>query len=320
MAGFFCFLPFAASLLAACEPPPKASAGYVEGEYVLVAPIENARIEEVLVARGARITKGDILAKLDARDARLNLTQNAERLAEAKANLTNLRLGKRREEIAVVAATLTSAQATFQEATRELDRKQELRKRGVSSAADMDRATAARDSASAKVKELEAQMDVSRLAARPDEIAASERRVAQAQAAMEESEWRLSERVLRAPASGRVDEVIRRVGEMGGPAAPIVSLLPDGARKLRFYVAEKYLSSVQAGAEVGVSCDGCPKGLSARITYIAREAEFTPPVIYSVETRQKLVHLIEAAPLGDTIRLEPGQIVDIRLSAAGSTR
>jgi HlyD family secretion protein len=72
--------------------------------------------------------------------------------------------------------------------------------------------------------------------------------------------------------------------------------------------------SYQIGSRVEVSCDGCPAGVTARVSFIADEPEFTPPVIYSVESRQKLVYLIEARPEAGSVVLQPGQIVDVRLA------
>jgi HlyD family secretion protein len=63
---------------------------------------------------------------------------------------------------------------------------------------------------------------------------------------------------------------------------------------------------------VDVSCDGCERGLTAKVSFISRSAEFTPPVIYSLEERAKLVFLIEARPeLPDKFRV--GQPVTVKL-------
>jgi HlyD family secretion protein len=91
--------------------------------------------------------------------------------------------------------------------------------------------------------------------------------------------------------------------------------MPDGAVKIKLYVPEAAFSGIQVGDRLAVSCDGCPAGLMARVSYASPEPEFTPPVIYSLETRQKLSHLIEARPEGEAAALKPGQIVDVRLMA-----
>jgi HlyD family secretion protein len=96
-------------------------------------------------------------------------------------------------------------------------------------------------------------------------------------------------------------------------------MLPDGAVKLKVYVPEAIVSSLSVGDSLNVQCDGCPSGLTAKISYVARQPEFTPPVIYSLETRQKLVYLIEARPdLESGLRLQPGQIVDVFLGSKGT--
>jgi len=109
-----------------------------------------------------------------------------------------------------------------------------------------------------------------------------------------------------------VVDVIRQPGEIAGPSAPVLSVLGEGAVKLRLYVPEARVSGIRVGDALAVHCDGCAEGLRARITYISDQPEFTPPVIYSLENRQTLVYLIEAAP-EDGTRLNPGQIVDVAL-------
>ena len=91
-------------------------------------------------------------------------------------------------------------------------------------------------------------------------------------------------------------------------------MLPNGAIKLTIYVPETALSSLALGQALTVRCDDCEPGLTAAISYIAREPEFTPPVIYSLDSRQTLVYLVEARPAHDVaLRLQPGQIVDVEL-------
>ena len=131
---------------------------------------------------------------------------------------------------------------------------------------------------------------------------------------MRDARWRLEQRDLVAPAAGEVTDVFRRVGEIAGPTAPVLSLLPDGAWKLVVFVGETEVAGIAPGDRLDVRCDGCPPGLTATVSYVSDEPEFTPPVIYSVENRQKLVYRIEARPAEDSSRLRPGQIVDVALA------
>ena len=121
---------------------------------------------------------------------------------------------------------------------------------------------------------------------------------------------------------GKVERLIAAGGRGADSAADaardrdvVISMLPDGAVKLKVYVPEASFSSVAVGGHLAVRCDGCPPGLRARISYVSPDPEFTPPVIYSLETRQKLVYLVEARPEGDASPLKPGQIVDVDLAS-----
>jgi HlyD family secretion protein len=91
-------------------------------------------------------------------------------------------------------------------------------------------------------------------------------------------------------------------------------VLPAGNVKVRFFVPESRLGTVRAGQKVSIACDGCPAPIAATVSYIAPQAEFTPPVIYSKESRAKLVFMVEARPApADAVKLHPGQPVDVTL-------
>ncbi len=118
----------------------------------------------------------------------------------------------------------------------------------------------------------------------------------QASANLAWSETRLARRSAKSPAEGTIQQVYYRPGETVPAGRPVVALLPPGNLKIRFYAAEADLPAIKFGASVNVSCDGCDKGLTAKVSFIARSAEYTPPVIYSMDERAKLVFLIEARP------------------------
>jgi HlyD family secretion protein len=150
---------------------------------------------------------------------------------------------------------------------------------------------------------------------RPDQIAAAKAAVAQQQAVLENAQWRIENRTLVSPTTGLVFDIIRHTGEIAGPQQPVLSILPDGATKLRLYIPETSLHAVSVGTILNVNCDGCDTGMHAKVNYVSDHPEFTPPVIYSLQSRQKLVVLIEAEPLADATALKPGQIVDVLIQA-----
>jgi HlyD family secretion protein len=133
-----------------------------------------------------------------------------------------------------------------------------------------------------------------------------------AQARLNSAQTRLARRKMFSPVAGSVQQIYYRVGELVPAGKPIVAILPPGNLKVRFFVNEATLPKLKIGDTIAVSCDGCQPGITARISFIARSSEFTPPVIYSMEERSKLVFLIEART--DTPeRLRVGQPVSVAL-------
>jgi len=124
----------------------------------------------------------------------------------------------------------------------------------------------------------------------------SEAELRQAKANLEWSQTRLARRNAYSPGEATVEQIYYRPGETVSAGRPVVALLPPGNLKFRFFAPQAVLPEIKYGETVGVSCDGCEQGLTAKVSFIARSAEFTPPVIYSQEERAKLVFLIEARP------------------------
>lgn len=116
------------------------------------------------------------------------------------------------------------------------------------------------------------------------------------EARLNSAQTRLKRRAIVSPVAGVVQQVYFRAGELAVAGRPIVAMLPPGNIKVRFYVSQALLPRIAIGDTIKVTCDGCAPGLSARISFIARSVEFTPPVIYSEQERGKLVFLVEAIP------------------------
>lgn len=137
----------------------------------------------------------------------------------------------------------------------------------------------------------------------------------QAKANLEWAQTRLARRTALSPADGTVQQIYYRPGETVQPGRPVVSLLPPGNLKIRFFAPEAQLPTIKFGDNVAVSCDGCEPGLTAKVTFIARSSEYTPPVIYSLEERSKLVYMIEARP-AQPEKFRVGQPVTVTLPEA----
>jgi HlyD family secretion protein len=134
-----------------------------------------------------------------------------------------------------------------------------------------------------------------------------------AQARLNSSQTKLARRKAFSPTDGTVQQVYFRVGEIVAAGRPVVAILPPGNMKVRFFVNEAMLPRVALDDTINIQCDGCPSGLTARVSFIARTAEFTPPVIYSLEERNKLVFMVEALPASPE-SLRVGQPVSVTVA------
>jgi len=135
-----------------------------------------------------------------------------------------------------------------------------------------------------------------------------------AEARVVTSQTRLARRSGFAPVAGTIQQIYFREGETVPAQRPVASIMPPGNMKLRFFVPETDLPKLSIGEEVRVTCDSCAADLTAKIYFIATAAEYTPPVIYSLDERNKLVYLIQARPVKpDTLRV--GQPISVYVSA-----
>ena len=296
----------------ATEPP--GWNGYVEADYVYAAPASAGQIETLGVREGDLVGKGDLLFTLK-QDGQAALLAAAEaRVAAAEANLENLSTGSRAAEIDVIRASLGKAQSDLSLARESSTRSGKLFAEGLvpQSKLDQDRATLA--SAEAAVRQLQAQLKVAELPARDAQQWAAEANLAAAKADAEKARADLADRTILAPAGGRVERIYFDAGEMAAAGTPVVAILPAGALKVKFYLPEAARQQFARGDRLAVSCDGCPDGLTARVTWFASDPQFTPPVIYSRDERQRLSFLAEATL--DAGTLHPGQPVTLeRLDA-----
>ena len=311
---WFAVLSFALAL-AACSKDTGRLQGWVEADFVFVGPDETGRVETLAVHEGDQVAAGAPLFAVDADLQQADVHTAAAQVDEARARLARLESAQQRqEEIAVLEAQENRALAMLALSTSELDRQQALSVRGVAAQAQVDTARANFSRDKAALEEVRRQIAVGRLSAREEDIAAARQSLAAALARQTASATKLARRKLVSPVSGAVQQVYYRPGEMVPAGRPVLSILPPGNIKLRFFVAQALLPKIALGDSVEVTCDGCAP-LTARVSFIARSAEYTPPVIYSLEERNKLVFMVEARPeKPDGLRV--GQPVQVALKGA----
>jgi HlyD family secretion protein len=289
--------------------------GWVEADFVFVGPDEAGRVEVLHVREGDTVAAGAPLFAIDAELQAADVHTAAAQVAEARARLARLETAQqRKEEVAVLQAQEKRAESAVALSNAELERQQTLRAKGISAQAQFDIAQANSGRDKAALEEVRRQITVAQMASREEDIAAARQSLAAARARQSAAETKLARRKLAAPVSGTVQRVYYRPGEMVPAGRPVLSILPPGNIKLRFFVAEALLPKLALGDTVEVACDGCGERILAKVSFIASSAEYTPPVIYSLEERNKLVFMVEARPeRPDGLRV--GQPVQVSLGA-----
>lgn len=304
---------FAAALMTSCrEESSDRVQGYVEGEFVYVASPLAGQLEKLGVERGAQVRKGDLLFVLESVAEKAARDESEKRLAQARATLEDARKGRRPTEIASLEAQLRQARAAQVLSAQELARQEKLAKTGATSADDLDKARSTNDQNQNRVAQFEADLKTAQLGSRDDFINAAEAEAHAREAALARAEWDLAERRQTAPQDGLVFDTLYREGEWVAAGKPVVALLPPPNIKVRAFVQQARIGTIHAGEKVRVFVDGVPEPFAGKVTFISPQAEYTPPVIYSRESREKLVFLVEARFDDATAaKLHPGQPVDV---------
>jgi len=306
---------FAAALLAGCaKNSPGSFQGYLEGEYVYVAAPLAGALTHLAVARGDSVKAGQLLFELERQSEAAGVTQAGKNLAQTQAQLADLQKGQRPTEIVSLAAQLERAQADLKLAAAELARREKLGGSEVISKEELDQARAQTDANQAQVNQLAANLATAKLGGREDAIRAAQAAVEAQTAALDKAKWAFDQKQQFAPANATVHDTLYRQGEFVAAGNPAVVLLPPENLKVRFFVPQEKLPQIKIGGTVSVQPDGAARALRATVNYISTQAEYTPPVIYSRETRAELVFMIEAkfSP-ADAAELRPGQPVDVEL-------
>ena len=312
---FVVFSVFAVALLAGCAKNSSvAFQGYIEGEYVYIAAPLGGALTNLTVARGDTVKAGQLLFELERQSEAATLTQAEKNLTQAQAQLEDLTKGKRPTEIASLAAQLAQAEANLKLSATQLARREKLDVTDVVSKEELDQARAQNDASQAQVNQLTDDLATAKLGGRDDAIRAAQSAVESQRAALDKAKWSFDQKQQFAPTNAAVHDTLYRQGEFVAAGNPVVVLLPPENLKVRFFVPQEKLPQIKIGEAVSVKPDGASHAFSAAINYISTQAEYTPPVIYSRETRAELVFMIEAkfSP-ADAAELRPGQPVDVQL-------
>jgi HlyD family secretion protein len=260
-------------LLAACgQKNDQPWLGYAEGDNAFISAPQPGWVSSLHVERGTYVHRGDLLFTLD----------DTAQLAQRNQAVAALETAK---------ASLAQEEANLAYAQRQLQRQSGLARANAGTPANLDLAKSSYEQSAARIAQLKSQIE-------------------QMNASLASATYSLTQRNIVAQTEGRVQDIYFRAGEYVPASTPVVSILPPKNIYARFFVPETQFGKVHVGQKVRITCDGC-KPVDAAITFIAQKEEFTPPVIFSIGVREKLVFKLEArAP--DGLKLNPGQPIQVR--------
>jgi HlyD family secretion protein len=264
--------------ISGCSRPSQHQAqGYIEGRYTYMATNVSGVLKQLLVQRGSKVKKGDVLFALE---------------QQPESDLYNAALENRQQSISArdaIAANLTYAKITY-------ERYKILVPKGAIQQSQLDNAKSIYESTVAQLAQANAN-------------------VTSVTAALEQAQWTLEQKTISAPVDALVFDIYYRLGEYTQANQAIVSLLAPSNIKAIFYVKQADLSGLRLSEKINVHCDGCEKDYVGKISFISPSAEYTPPVIYSNETNEKLIYRVEAEFAENVAyNLHPGQPVYVSYS------
>ncbi len=290
---------------------PEAFTGYVVSDDVTMSSPISGTLTRVAVRRGDRVKAGQPLFDIDP-------TIRAAQADQATAQIDAGEAQVAQQQAALVRAQsdMRAAQADADGADAQLRRLSaaQREKPGVVAPLQIDQADASARAAFDKRDAARAAVQTARAA-----VNAAKAQVAQAQAGLRSARREVSDLAPTAPGAGRVEDVMFKTGESVSANAPVVTIVPDGEVKVRFYVPEGLVNDYRPGRKVAIACDGCAAGMTATVEFVSARPEYTPPIIYSLDARQKLVYMVEALP-STPEALMPGQPMDVAAKAADLKR
>lgn len=301
-------------MLSSCGKPEELKVqGYIEGRLTFLSSPRGGKLVSLNAKRGDWVGKGDLIYALDNEPESFEFESAQSTFLEFESRLRDLEKGSRPSEIDALEAQIHEAEHQLRLAEVQLERRRDLLKSDFIDQESVDVTAKDVDVLRAELTRLKANLVTARLGGREDAVQAADAAKEGSKSKEMVSLWNLEQKKGYAPEDSFVFDTYYRMGEYVASARPIVGLLDPKEIKAFFYISEEYLSSLNIGDSVEVIRDGSSP-VMGRIVYVSPEPEYTPPIIYSNETRSQLVYKIEAAFDVEVAKtLHPGQPIEVLL-------
>jgi len=269
---------------------PVSVTGTIEATQVDVSVKITGRIVERLVKEGDKVSRGQLLVRLDDSELAADVRRQEAALRSAQATLRDLQKGARSQEIEDARAAVSSAEATRSMTEREYQRTDQLFRQNLIAAQDVDRARQAFEVAKAQERSVREKLGLVLEGSRPDQVDAARWQVTQAESALAQAQSRLREAQVVSPIDGVVLRKNLEAGETANPGVPILTLVNPKDVWLRAYVPETEVGRLKVGDTATLRVDAFPNRVfTGRLIEIGSEAEYTPR---NVQTKKERVNLV----------------------------
>jgi len=305
---------FCIMILLGCHQPKNQYQGYIEGENIyLTSPFAGALVQ-MIVHRGDQVKKGDLLFVLDPNPQQFDVNQEKALLSQAQATLADLKKSKRPPEIDAVKAQIEQTNAQMSLAAIRVKRNQILYDKHVMDKDTLDAATERLHEVTALKAQLEANLALAELAARPDVIRAQAFQLDALTAILHKMQWQQNQKSIYAPADGIIFDTYYRENEYVSAERAVAALLTHENTRIEFFVPLQQLADLHIGKSVAFSYETSTAMNKATITYISPEAEYMPPLVYSRDNSEKIVFRVKAS-VEHGERLIPGEPVMVTIES-----
>lgn len=293
--------------------------GYIEADTTSVASPVSGTMAQLGVKEGQVVKPGDMLYTLESQQEQARLAEAQARQQQAEAQSKNLSKGARQAELESLRAKLRYAKTQLAQAESNLKKSESLLKKNFVSETQVDNDRTNVQLAEAQVEDARAALRVAKEGARTDEQAAAQAQTVAAQAGVAQVEWLLQQKQVTAPVAGVIQELYVRQGEFATAGSTTMTILHTGSLRVRFFVPNDLRPKFLPGNQVAVEISGCDKPATARVTRVSARPEYTQPMMFSQELRDRLSFLTEArleTPAGCTA--PPGTPVGVKVAGVAA--
>lgn len=301
-------------MLTACsKTESNVALGTLERDRITLTATAPEIIVSQPVAEGSQVTVGTLLVQLDTTLQEAAVARVQAEQAQFQANLDKLRNGARAEDISAVVARTDTARSMLLESERNLERIKGLMGRNLAAQAEYENAETQRDSNAARLRDIEAQLQLLTSGTRIEDLRQAEAQLLATSAQLISEQQRLANLSVEATRDGTLDSLPWHVGERVATGQQVAILLADGAPYARVYIPEPSRATISVGTTLTVHVDGVDTPYTGTVRWIALEPAFTPYYALNSSERSRLVWLAEVQLPGTALDLPAGLPAQVEL-------